>query len=624
MPDARGATDHRIVRSRRERIDNERWQRSFAGRHDLVARLAATLDAPPPQILSLSGLGGMGKSYALHSLRPEMNPAAAACPLAWLNFQAGETEVHAPSALWSARQQLRSTKQVRTTRFDIVFAESFRRAEGRSMDRAQLLGDDMVQIMDTLGRLEDVPIMGFVARTANWLVDLGGRAITGLQQRAVRDWFYAQSELRETDDWPHAITTLSGGDLELLMPRALAADIGDSSGNRCFDVSQGPGDRVLIVIDTYERVADHQAKSRHGAVPTFIEDLCLCLAESMAPAAVVIAGRDPTYWGWELLRGVWSPDAASAWEVTKDARDPARCQARHYESRAVDVFSEVELREYVIDRRELSALLVEPIHHLTGGYVLAVAIAADLVGDAPQSGADVLSGLDAPRADGRRLAEALAERTGELVERLLEQLERNGRYDLEMLLRAAAIPRTFDPDLLYTMTRALETVELTNELLGYSFIVPVHGSDGYRVHPVVRTLLLADDAGSVRHRDLHEGAQREFAARAKGSTDDEVRFRWRVEEQYHRAALSGMDGLLALDDLFEDALERYMPMRCRAVLSAVGDLPLEDSDSRALAGLMRARLARSMSDYPTMIAEITAAELEDGSDGEPPRAADPP
>lgn len=608
MPDARNATDQRILRSRRERIDDERWQRLFAGRHELVARLGGALEGGRPHILALSGLGGMGKSYALHSLRPEINPAVAACPVAWLNFQAGETQVDAASALWSARQQLRSTKQVRTTRFDIVFAESFRRAEGRSMDRAQLLGEDMVQIMETLGRLEDVPIMGFVARTANWLVDLGGRAISGVQQRAVRDWFVAQPEVGMKSEWPAAITALSHGDLELLMPRALAADIADPGGNQCCGVMEGPGDRVVLVVDTYERVADHQAKSRGGAVPTFVEDLCLCLVASKAPAAVVISGRDPTYWGWDLVGGVWSPNAASPWGVPPDADDPARCRATHYEACAVDVFSGDELREYLVQRRELPASFVEPIQRLTRGYVLAAAIAGDIVGTAPHCGADMLSGLDAPPVDDGHLAAALADRTGQLVGRLLEQLERAGRHDLEMLLRAAAIPRTFDPGLLYKMTRTLETPELTNELLSYSFVVPVHGSDRYRVHPVVRALLLAEDANTVRQRDLHEAAMRELSARAEEPGDHEARFGRRVEAHYHHAALSGMEGLLALDDLFEGALDLYMPMRCRAVLSAVADLPLEDGDSRALASLMRARLARFMSDYATMITELTAAE----------------
>jgi tetratricopeptide (TPR) repeat protein len=102
----------------------------------------------------------------------------------------------------------------------------------------------------------------------------------------------------------------------------------------------------------------------------------------------------------------------------------------------------------------------------------------------------------------------------------------------------------------------------------------------------------------------------------EAAADEEARFAAQVESLYHFAALRGIEGLLALDDLYELVLSQYLPARCRALLDAVDDLPLEDPQSRALAALMRARLARSTSDYEPMLAEIAAAEqLIEGHDG---------
>jgi hypothetical protein len=511
--DERAAADERIIRSRRERIDTRRWHDLFSGRRALLVRLETLLSGPPPQILTLSGVGGMGKSYALHSIDPAANERAAVCPHAWLNFQAGETDTHGPVALWSARCQLRQAPAVLTTRFDILYAEWYRRTEGRALERAQLLNHDLAQTIDLLGRIEGAPLLGYVAGKASWVIDLGVRIIDSAHERAVRGWFSDQAELAE-EEWPRAFVQLSLGDLELLMPRALAADIADVGPRLAPGNEIGLGDRILIVIDTYERVADLKARGWQRDVPTFVEDLCAHLVKLKARVAVVVCGRDPTYWGWQLEGEAWMPDPASAWRVPPDARDPTHLRADTYEALPVGAFEAAELDEYLVERRGLPGELVGPVYDATSGYVLAVAIAADLLLAAPDRAEDALVDLETlVAAEG--LGAALAARTGVLVERLLEQLERAGRRDLEALIRAAAIPRVFDGGLLYEMTGDLATPELAAELFHYSFVVNVRdrSSGGHSVHPVVRGLLLEQDAGTARQRDLHDAARRAFARR---------------------------------------------------------------------------------------------------------------
>lgn len=601
-----GATDQRIVRSGRERIDSRRWAQTFAGRDDLRRRIGIALTEPPPQILAISGLGGMGKSFLLHSLRPDVNQDIAMCPLAWVNFQAGETDTHVAPALWSLREQLRATGPVRTTRFDIAYAEWFRRSAGRLLDRQQLLSDDIVQILEGLGRLEDVPMLGYAARTANWVVGLGLRGMERVQANRVTEWFYARSEISDTTEFPAALRELSTGTLELLLPRAMAADIADAGTALAPDGEIAKGDRCVLVVDTYERLGDYQGRDRRGLVPTFVEDLCGELVRERARALVVISGRDPTYWGWELASGHWVPDPRSAWGIPAEATDPSRCRTPEFEAVRLEGFSLAEMDDYLVRRRGLGPELVELVQRITGGYVLAAAIAADLLA-ADASEREALAELSAPAHDPATVERALETRAGELLHRLLEQLERQARHDLEDLLHAAAVPRWFDVDLLCALTGA--DPALGADLLHYSFVIPSGlRQRSFSVHPVVRDLLARQSHGTPRQRELHLAAVAEHSRRADAAEDADDRFAAMVEARYHRAATEGISGLLALDDLFERALSDYALDRCRLILDAVADLPLEDDESLGLGALMRARLARTLSDHPLTLAEIADAE----------------
>jgi tetratricopeptide (TPR) repeat protein len=586
---------------------------TFAGRRAICERLAGAMTGPPPQVVTISGLGGMGKSFVLHSLRPEINAAVEPCPVAWVNFQAGETQTHVAPALWSVRRELRSTGDVRTTRFDLLYAEWYRRLTGRALEHAQFLNEDLIEIIDALGHLEDAPGIGFVARTVNWLAGLGIRGVGRVQARRVAEWFRSQPEVDDTIEWPRPLIDMSFGSIELLMSRALAADVADAGATLAPDGKPGRGDRCVIVIDTYERVADVQARGRSGFIATFVEDFCVGLVQADARVAVVLSGRDPTYWGWRLDGEEWTPDPSSFWGVPPDAGDPATCVAAGYEACRVDAFAHEDMHEYLVTRRHLDPHIVEVVLRVTGGYVLAAAIAADLLEAAPGSGAELLGDLGAPDGNTEGMRKSVERRAEDLIQRLLEQLERQGRRDLEGLLRAAAVPRVFDAELLVEMMGDDGARVLAAELVGYSFVVPRYGRPAiYSVHPIVRDLLSRLDRGSERQMRLHEAARAEFERRGEQASDDDERFLSNVEALYHRAAIEGTTGLLALDDLFERVLSQYAPDRCRAILDAVADLPLEDDDSRALAALMRARLARSLSDYPTMLAEISDAERHNG------------
>ena len=601
--------DETFRQERRDLLNLDRVLMQFAGRVPMLDRLRdALVTVTLPRVLALHGIGGSGKTFLLAILRvdDELCRLLSACPNAWLNFRAGQTPTDTASALWEVRQQLVRTGGLAFIRFDLLWAHHFQMTHHLPVDkRPGLIPEDAKTLTELVSVIEHAPVLGAAVKAINFTAEIIERGRLRLAQREVRDWLDRYIGGERLMPWREALPSLSIGELEELLPAALAADIAASAQLRADDRSAWVGDRAVIVIDTYERLK--RPDVAEPPVTTFVSQLADELLQAGARATLIIAGRDPLRWGERMLDDTWTPSRSSPWCDGVQLANGVEFVSRHLEQRLVDNFTLPETLEYLVQRRGLEEPTAKLLWQLTHGYVLGLALAADLLTGALEDselGAEVqwLLGQAQPSPSRQGWPQGLAAR---LLNRILEQLARQGRVELRALLRAAAVLRWFDADLLFAISEALNQ-DIFAELLAYSFVEQM-GPGRYRLHAVARAMLFS----TTRTAELQHWRQRAVTALQDryDRFPGDATFPLGVEIAYQRAHLDERSGTLALHDLFEEALGDFRIADCKVVVDTLNDDLVEQlRETRLLRHLMAARLARVTIRYEEAVEEMIAAE----------------
>jgi tetratricopeptide (TPR) repeat protein len=554
-------------------------------------------------VIGLYGVGGAGKSTLLHFLRHILASVPTPTPLAFISFQAGRTPTTAPEALWNIRSQISKWGDLTFPRFDLLWGTWWERTYHTPVNRnPSLLSEDAATIADVLEGIGLVPVVGNAAKLLNLALKTTATTRRRLGERRVREWLGDNFEAPAgAKDWQQVLKSAELAHIHHLMPCALAADLGDSRVGR-----------LVIMVDTYERLED-QTSERNGRIEkTFVERLARELADVGSQATLIIAGRNRLRWPERRSSlGTWVLDPASFWAQDTEINEAGVFIGRHLCQYAVDIFSAADSRTYLVERRGLPRAAAESIYKISGGLPLALAAASDLFAESDDPLAEI-GALQASIANAAPLSAEWSRAFGSwLLDRLLEQLTEHGRHELVGLLRAACIPRWFDGDLLYDIAQGGPSFqEYFDQLTRYGFVEyrNLEGVEAYSIHPVVRREMLRSSRIARQQTEWHERALA-FFTRTHGDFDNESDrdFAFRLEALYHRTIVRNDTGLTEVWQTFDELLGAFRLTRAQAVIEVVRDLGdrLDRSDVEVL--VFSGRLAMAAGDYDMAIVRLRSA-----------------
>lgn len=581
---------------------------------------------PPTPVLSFYGIGGAGKSTLLLYLRHALSQAGDTSPRpdAFITFQPGRTPPTAPEALWQIRSQLAKQTNKPFPRFDLLWGTWWERTYHASIKKnPSLISEEADLLADILSTAESVPMLGIAVKVVKILthITLETRARV-IEQRAA-GWLREKLSLApKTRNVKHALRVIDITRVHDLLPAALAADLADMT-----DAAKQPGARRMVIfVDTYERLEDSHTELNGRVRPTFVEDLARSLIEIRANVGLVVAGRNPLHWAERRnAHGEWDLDPASFWALETGTRTTTVLESRHLLQYCLDVFSPKDAQSYLVDKRGLAPALAESTLQSTGGLPLALAAVGDLLDESGEAAAAEIRSLRETVGDTQPLsAEWLKEFGRWLLARMLDQLQVHGKEALVGTLRAASIPRWFTEDLLYEMVDGGASFqEQFDQLTRYGFVEPritdaTTSVPAYSIHPVVRREMLR----SVRITKQWLSWQRKALAYFEGTggtpfTESDLDLENYLGILYHRTILDPGRGLEEAQRVFDHFLGVFQVTRAQAVIDLLRDLADQVLESRALAVILNGRLDMGVGAYRSAITRFTEAEAllaaEDGA-----------
>ncbi|MET7400726.1 hypothetical protein ABZS66_45330 [Dactylosporangium sp. NPDC005572] len=559
-------------------------------------------------VLAVYGIGGAGKSTLLQYLRHSLSAAgaaspAAAIPIAFGSFQAGRTPTTAPEALWDLRAQISKWGDLSFPRFDLLWATWWERTYHTPVSRnPSLINEDAETLAEVLEGIEAVPVVGSAAKLVNLTLKTTSRTRRRLAERRVRDWLGDNVGLPAgATNWKQALKQADLAHIHHLLPCALAADLSDQ-----------PRQRVVIMVDTYERLEDQTAERNGRIDATFVERLGRELIEQGSQVTLILAGRNRLRWAERRSpSGAWMLDPASFWADGTEVDEASVFISKNLCQYAVDIFSAEDSRTYLVEKRGLARSVADAIYGATGGLPLALAVASDLFDEAsdPMAEVDVLqAGLDgiAPlSADWSRVFGHW------LLERLLEQLTEHGKSELVGILRSACIPRWFNEEMLFEVAQGGPSFqEQFDQLTRYGFVEyrNLDGIEAYSIHPVVRRQML-HSSRIVRQQLVWHRRALEYFARdgADAVADPDPGFAYMLEWLYHRSVVDDDRSFAEPWRIFDELLGAFLLTRAQGVIDVVRDLGdrLGGSDIDVL--VFGGRLAMAVGDYDTAIVRLNSA-----------------
>jgi hypothetical protein len=561
----------------KDRFSLEQLRQLFIDRKREIDAFEQKLRQPPPiPVLTFFGVGGVGKTYLLRYLYYQYGccwqEPPRGYPHAFLSFPRGHLSISAPEALWQAREQLRRyTSDFTFTRFDLLWGKLWERTYHLPIhSNRTLVPDELSWLTELLQSTEQIPLIGDVTKAFNLFHGLTNRVRQTLAIHSVLDWFREHVETPTGMGWKAALQTMELTELAALLPRAFAADLADSRSR--LNIAYN---RVLIFVDNYETLQEQLGKFYGKETSSFIQVLAEELVQLKANVLLIVAGSDRLQWAKVQRRdGTWTIDPTSLWAQGVIRNNTDRFVSKFLEQYLVGDLSEADSMEYLLQRRSLiPPELAREIYEPTGGYPLALGIAADLVQGA---GVTAPANLTALRARTSKYAlfsqEWRDELNSWLLERLLEQLTLNRRESLKSLVRVAAIPRWFNEDLLFHLTGSYDLQDQFDQLIRYSFVEPyeVMGQRVYRLHALTRELLRQGIRSQAQKRKWEEKAMQWFDERA-GKASASEKERDQLEALYHCWHLELHSAINRLENLFDKAYPDQVAL-CWELLNTASDV----------------------------------------------------
>ena len=570
----------------RDRFGPDELRRLFSDREQPIQLFARLLKkSPPAPILMFHGVGGIGKTYLMRYLMYEYGflwkSTIIGYPHAFLSFRSGHTSTSTERALWQVREQLKRVKKRFTfPRFDLIWGKLWERSYQIPLSQnKELLPDEVNWICELLQSCELIPIIGDAAKGLKLLERLTQRVRNVISVHGVLDWFRERVEIPIGLGWKVALQSMDLQDLTDLLPAAFAADLADIASNM-----EPPFNRVVIFVDNYETLQEQLGESFGRESTNFIEALAKELVEVKANTLVIIAGRDRLRWAEVRQRdGTWILDPTSIWAQEVTHRDAHVYSSRFLEQYSIGDLSEADARQYLLERHQLTDPgQVSEIYKFTGGFPLALGVAADLIGEVGKQVPFDFNTLRLRVSEHAPLSTKWREEVNDwLLERLIEQLKYKHDDSLVSLTQAAAIPRWFNRELLYSLLPYPWISEQFRRLVSYSFVEPyeVAGIQGFRLHSVTRKLLLQDiDLDELREQ--WEKAAASWFETQGGKSPGKGKWRYQFEVLYHLWRLNPVEAVQKLDVWFNELVSVGEHELCWELLETASEyeneLPISD------------------------------------------------
>ena len=403
--------------------------------------------------------------------------------------------------------------------------------------------------------------------------------------------FSIVSELRKLDT--HTLYNL--------LSKSLATDISDVGARLSSEL------RPIIIFDTYEELRDPCV---HATNPDFVESFIYYTVEMCSDALCVISGQNAVRWGERFVAGSWKQDKASRWAQ----------RSKHYRRHRIylDAFSEAETRDYLTKRCSIDAAHAGEIYHATYGLPLAVAAVADQIANNSNWSNPALQVLKERTKDTPRLSEKwLAELADWIRENLLDQLKTSGGRDLAGFIRAAAVPRWFDRELLYKISGKDPYFQDKFDRFVSTGIVEHHGRriegdlETYSLHHIVRSDLLKTFSIDEQYLDFHDICHEYFGEKAAAyRIESDKYFQYHLESIYHRLEI--LEDYSEICSEVDEEIGLFRHSRAAEISNICKSARYSDQFSKVFRELFPSRIAMAVGDYDSAILgfDRMAGELE--------------
>lgn len=603
----------------RDDVSRSHLRQRFTGRGKFIEVFEDKLRTTP-KVLMFFGLAGSGKTFLLNYLRwlygHNWNETPTGHPHAYISFHPGNTPTTSPEALWSIRAQLRKhCPELTFPRFDLIWAKLWERTYKVSLEKnPTLIPEELSWLSELLGAIEQVPVIGNVGKAIKLVERLGRRVAKVLGRRSALRWFAEHLEAPYQLSWKAALNTLELRIIQGLLPKAIAADLAAALHDQSLAEN-----RAIIFVDSYEHLQDELGIVRGKEALGFIQTMAEELVQLKARCLLVIGGRERIRWA-EIRRrdGRWEPDQTSFWSKDITRNDAGAFISASMEQYLIDDLTHVESRDYLQHARGIkNSELIQQIYTLTGGYPLGLSAAADLILESKEEAPEELRILRSRVAGLEPLSEEWREELDSwILERLLEQLERQERKALKGLIRAAAVPRVFDEGILFHLVGDFDLHDQFTQLINFSFVEPldvrssIASRESYKLHAKVRALLrrfTQSEAEGQLWLRANNNAMDYFESRAASAIDAEQRFAYEVEALYHAVPVDRSQGLRKFEDTFERELAAHHISHCEVLLRTMRELSDLSSEQEANIYRLAGRLYMTSAQYDLAIQRYETA-----------------
>ncbi|MGD0036403.1 MAG: hypothetical protein ABSC53_03820 [Bacteroidota bacterium] len=608
----------------RDFVGRKRLRDTFTNRFSLISEIEKVLNQEPPiPIIVFFGLGGIGKTYLVHYIREKFGrdwqESPEGYPHAYISLRSDHTGLNVADVLESLGNQIKIYwPQFTFPRFDFIlkkFGERIHRSPQSSDSKVRL----ELQLIGEIG-------LGKIFKVGQLFESLVGRLNSYLLYKKTRPWFIENLEIPFGVRYQDAINQITLGEILRLLPKAFAADVAHTVNGM-----EPPFNRVILLVDNYELLEANTREYIGKQLPSFVQQLAEEIVHQKSGILLLIAGKDRLHWAdIRLNDGTYAVDVNSIWSNSIIENTPTGFSSSSMIQRLIGNLSKEDSYEYLKKKGFLDQKIIEDVYALTSGYPLGLCTAADLITQASDRASEELSILRSKVHNFPLFSfEWKEELCGWILERLLEQLKDQNREPLRALVRIASIPRWFNEDLLFNLTKLYDIQDQFNQLINYNFVesfsikLPSKTIRAYRLKVDVRRFLLKTIRVQQQLHELNAQAKEYFRSLMDVAKSPEERFLYELEFLYHFTITEPEQGLQRLEFVFEDYLEEYRIDFCESILQMLRDLECYSTYDKAKLYLMTGRYYTTIAEYATAYENLREANsLEPLTNGfEPHRVA---